>query len=63
MEMKPWNKICDYRRRCGIPTPRIDLYTMHPRTMRSVMDMRRHASTISILQRLKKTHWFTENHA
>ena len=25
MEMKACNKICDYRRQCCIPTPRIDL--------------------------------------
>ena len=25
MEMKPWNKICHYRRPCCIPTPRIFL--------------------------------------
>ena len=39
MEIKPWNKICDYRRKCCIPTPRIDLKTVYTQTMRSVMDV------------------------
>ena len=63
MEMKALNKICNYRRPCCILTPRINLYTMQPRTMRSVMEMRPQASTISILQRLKKTQWFTKINA